>query len=137
MEVKKEDEIQTQTSDKLELNDDNNIYYNCIKCKSLIEILSINEYDNTIEFKCQNKDNIIKIKNEEYLKNIEKNKNINLKDICEIHNNIYIIYCIDCKKQLCIKCLKSKNHIKHNKIIISELQPGEEDLKKLKNKCKK
>ena len=30
----------------------NNLYYNCSDCPSLIEILSINENDNIIKFKC-------------------------------------------------------------------------------------
>ena len=33
------------------------IYYNCTECSSLIEILSINEDSNIIEFECLNKDN--------------------------------------------------------------------------------
>ena len=37
---------------EIEIN--NNIYYNCTECSSLIEILSINEYNNIIEFKCLN-----------------------------------------------------------------------------------
>ena len=32
------------------------ILYNCTECSSLIEILSINEDKNIIEFKCLNKD---------------------------------------------------------------------------------
>ena len=35
---------------------DNNIFYNCKEYSSLIEILSINENKNIIEFKCLNKD---------------------------------------------------------------------------------
>ena len=68
----------------------NNIYYNCDKCSSLIEILSINEDTDSIEFKCLNKENmhgkrIVKIK--EYIENMKKynQKNIN-SDICTIHN---------------------------------------------------
>ena len=33
------------------------ICYNCTECSSLIEILSINEDNNIIEFKCLNKEN--------------------------------------------------------------------------------
>ena len=36
--------------------DINDLYYNCSECPSLIEILSINEENNIIEFKCLNKD---------------------------------------------------------------------------------
>ena len=38
---------------EIEIND---LYYNCSECPSLIEILSINEDNNIIEFKCLNKD---------------------------------------------------------------------------------
>ena len=34
----------------------NDIFYNCTECSSLIEILSIDENKNIIEFKCLNKD---------------------------------------------------------------------------------
>ena len=34
-----------------------NIYYNCTDCSSLIDIISINDDNNTIEFKCLNKEN--------------------------------------------------------------------------------
>ena len=37
-----------------ELNDE--LYYNCSECSSLIEIISINEDNNTIEFNCLNKE---------------------------------------------------------------------------------
>ena len=47
-------------------------YYNCSECSSLIEILSINENDNTIEFNCLNKNKAIKISIEDYLKNMKK-----------------------------------------------------------------
>ena len=36
---------------------DNYIYYNCSECSSLIEIISIDEENNMIEFKCLNKKN--------------------------------------------------------------------------------
>ena len=39
---------------KIEISD---INYNCTECSSLIEILSINEDNNCIEFKCLNKEN--------------------------------------------------------------------------------
>ena len=100
-----------------------NIYYNCSECSSLIEIISINEKNNIIKFKCNNKNNnhnkemIIK----EYLKKMKKNK--------IIHNKEYIKYYFNCNKHLCKLCLKSKEHIKHNKSnIIVEIQPNKEDL---------
>ncbi len=79
----------------------NNIYYNCTECSSLIDIISINEDNNIIEYKCLNKENshgkiIMTIK--EYLTKIEKFKNRETNnDICKIHNNKkYVSYCFDC-----------------------------------------
>ncbi len=37
--------------------DFNEMYYNCSECSSMIEILSLEEDNNIIEFKCLNKDN--------------------------------------------------------------------------------
>ena len=85
----------------------NNIYYNCDKCSSLIEIISINEDTDSIEFKCLNEEKkhgkrIIKIK--EYIENMKKynQKNIN-SDICTIHNqnNKFVSYCLGCNCHLC------------------------------------
>jgi len=53
-------------------NYDNNIGYNCLECSSLIEILSINENNNTIEFKCINNNNHNnKIKIKDYLEKMK------------------------------------------------------------------
>ena len=38
------------------LVENNGKFYNCTECSSLIEILSINEDSNIIEFRCLNKD---------------------------------------------------------------------------------
>ena len=113
----------------------NNDYYNCSECSSLIEILSINEENNTIEFNCLNKNKnhskrIMPI--DEYLDSMNKfnNNNINLnKDYCEIHkNNKYICYCFNCQKHLCNECLKTRDHIEHFKNYIIEIQPIKEEL---------
>ena len=37
--------------------DNNEMYYNCSECPSMIEILSLEEDNNFIEFKCLNTDN--------------------------------------------------------------------------------
>ena len=114
------------------------IGYNCSECSSLIEIMSINEDENCLSFKCINNDNhnTIKIKINNYLdimKNHKDNKNLNAK--CEFHNNNeYLSYCFDCKYHLCKECLKSKIHKNHNKIYLFELQPNDEELKVIKNK---
>ena len=95
------------------------IYYNCTECQSFIEILSINEDSNIIEFKCLNKDNnhekkIMPIK--EYLYKMEKFKQKNIEDKCKEHKNKkYVSYCLDCNRHLCEECLKSRSHINHNK----------------------
>ena len=39
----------------------NEIYYNCSECSSSVEILSINEKESNIEFKCINNNHKIKM----------------------------------------------------------------------------
>ena len=103
------------------------LYYNCSKCTSLIEILSINDDNNIIEFKCLNKLNnhskkIITIG--EYLKKMDKYNDKQINDqICTKHNNKYLCFCFNCNKNLCNKCLKERIHI--NLIIynILEVEP--------------
>ena len=107
--------------------------YNCTECPSLIEILSINEGTNEIEFKCLNKDNnhgkkVMKIK--DYFREMEKckQKNIN-NDKCKQHKNSkYVSYCFDCNHHLCEECLKSRSHINHMKNNIIEIKPIKEEL---------
>ena len=48
--------------------------------------------------------------------------------MCKIHNKKYEYYCIDCYEHLCKECLKLKKHINHNKNIIIEVQPNEQQL---------
>ena len=99
-----------------------NLGYNCIECSSLIKIISLDEQNNTIEFKCINKHNNIKSTIKEYLEKMKRYNDItNLNDNCEVHNNQkneyskYVNYCFDCKFHLCKKCLKLKKHKNHNK----------------------
>ena len=114
--------------------DINNCCYNCTECFSLIEILSINEDNNIIEFKCLNKDNphenkIMPIK--DYINRMSKYKNQKTnRDLCEIHksNNKYVSYCFNCNCHLCKICLKTRTHLFHNKNIIEEILPIEEEL---------
>ena len=114
----------------------NNIYYNCTECSSLIEILSINENNNIIEFKCLSKDNnhgkiIMPIK--EYLEKMKKyNKELINKKNCEIHKKNNVSYCFDCFKHLCKDCLRSRVHINHIKNNIIEIEPMDEELKIVK-----
>ena len=115
---------------EIEIND---LYYNCSECPSLIEILSINEDNNIIEFKCLNKDKehnhekkIIPIK--EYLLKMENYRKKNINDKCEEHSCKYVSYCLDCNCHLCEECLKSRSHINHNKNNIIEIKPMKEEL---------
>ena len=109
------------------------IYYNCNECSSLIEILSISEENNIIEFKCLNRQNNHNKKSLPIKKYLENMKKYNNKDsngeICINHgNNKYISYCFDCNKHLCKKCLKGRAHINHVKNNIIEIEPDEKDL---------
>jgi hypothetical protein len=108
------------------------IYYNCTECNSLIEILSINEKENTIEFICSNQHKkLMPIK--EFLDKMMDNDNVDInKDICQIHKNQYMSFCFDCKKHLCKDCLKTREHIYHNKNNIIEIQPIKTELKIIK-----
>ena len=111
------------------------IYYNCSECSSLIEIISINENKNIIEFKCLNKEsnhpkNII-MPLKEYLEKMKKynNRKLNCEE-CEIHkkNNKYVSYCFNCNRHLCEECLKTRIHINHIKNNIIEIKPMNEEL---------
>ena len=99
----------------------------CPECSSLIEILSINEDNNIIEYRCLKEDKIYIKSIRDYLEKIKENKqkNINeLKDICKNHENQkYVSYCFDCKCHLCEECLKKRNHINHRKNNIIEIKP--------------
>ena len=110
-----------------------NIYYNCTECSSMIEILSINEENNIIEFKClkEHEKKVMPIK--EYLSKMNKNKQKNInEDRCKEHlsfkDNRFVSYCFDCNRNLCKECLKSRSHINHNKNNIIEIKPTKEEL---------
>ena len=112
--------------------------YNCSKCSSLIEIISINENNNILKFRCLNKNNnhsemVMSLK--EYFKEMKKytNKGTNIVK-CEIHkkNNKFISYCYDCNCHLCEECLKTRKHINHLKNNIIEIKPIPEELNILK-----
>jgi len=122
----------------------NNNYTICPDCGSSIEILSINENNSSIEYKCLNekkkhieKTNFIKTI-EEYLEKIKENKDNRIdeiKDKCHIENhnlNKYVSYCLECRCHLCDECLKTKEHINQRKSNMVEIQPIEEELKIIK-----
>ena len=103
----------------------------CPECSSSIEILSINENNNIIEFRCikENKEYTMTIK--EYINKIKEKeeKNIEeLKDKCKIHNKNNECYCFDCNCHLCNECLKTRIHINHKKSNIIEIKPVDEEL---------
>ena len=112
----------------------NNLLF-CPDCCSLIEILSLNEENQILEYKCtKNNHNKNKILISEYLEIIEKNnklKNTNeFKDQCEIHkNNYFTSYCFNCKNHLCNECLKNGTHINHKKNNIIEIKPIDKEYK--------
>ena len=108
------------------------IYYNCTECNALIEILSIDEKENTIEFLCSNQHKkLMPIK--EFLDKMMDNDNVDInKDICQIHKNQYMSFCFDCKKHLCKDCLKTRDHMCHNKNNIIEIQPIKTELEIIK-----
>ena len=74
-----------------------NIGYNCSECSSIIEILSINEYN--LKFKCvENEEHSNALKIDNYLEKMKKYiNNKNLTEKCEKHNHKYRSYCLDCK----------------------------------------
>ena len=113
------------------------MHYNCIECSSPIEILYINEKTNTIEFRCTNNDNHKKkVSIKEYINQMKKfsNKKIN-DDICmkDNHNSKYEFFCLDCNKHLCKECIRTRDHISHNKRIIIEIQPSKKELNIIEN----
>ena len=112
-----------------------NIGYNYSECSSLIEILSIDEDENCLSFKCTNGHDMDKMKIKDYLDKMQKYlDNKNLKDICEKHNKKYKCYCFTCNYHLCIDCAKAKLHKKHNKENIYDIQPDEEDIDIIKDR---
>ena len=122
-----------------ELNDD--IYYNCSECFSHIEIISINEENNAIEFICLNEANNhpkkINMSLKEYLKKMKKYNSSKLnKDTCEKHKSKYVSYCFNCSCHLCKECLKKRNHLNHVKNNIIEIQPMNEELNIVKHVIK-
>ena len=120
-------------SDIMKLNE---MFYNCTECSSPIEILYINEKTNIIEFKCTINKHLKKLSIKEYINEMKKfnDKNIH-NDICleDNHNKEYEFYCLNCKKHLCKECIKTRDHINHNKKIILEIQPSKKELNIIDN----
>ena len=131
---KEKDSLQGEKVDsslQLQLNE---IYYNCTECSSSIEILSINENESNIEFKCIKNNHQRKMSIKDY---IDKMKDYNDNEInndnCHLHNNKYESYCLDCNIHLCKKCLQSRDHVNHTKNNIIEIQPNKKEIDIIQN----
>ena len=113
--------------------------YCCPYCTNLPEILSYNEGNGTIKFKCK-KHGEKSLDIQEYLDNMQKYVSVSeltSKNKCSKHKNEqYIIYCFTCGESLCQKCIKEfdKQHEKHIKYNIESLRPNNNEILLVKNK---
>ena len=124
-------------SETIELEKPKEIHYNCDECSSPIEITSINENENTIEFKCAKNNHQKKIKIKDYINKMKQYIDCKINnEKCAEHKEKYKSYCFDCKKHLCKECLKLRNHVEHVKIYIIEILPNKDELNMLENKIK-
>ena len=71
------DQIQETCESLGEINKLNEMKYNCSKCSSPIEILSIDEKEFTIHFKCINNNHKLDIPIKEYINKMKQFNNIN------------------------------------------------------------
>ena len=118
-----------ETPNELKLNEK---LYNCSECSSPIEILTIDEEECLIEFNCISNYHKRKMPIKDYIekmKDFREKNNININnDKCDEHNIHFSCYCLDCNKHLCKECLKSRDHINHQKNNIIELLPNKNEL---------
>ena len=89
----------------------NNIFYKCLTCHNNICPLCKEQHD---------KSHIIINYDDKYY-------------ICDKHNENYILYCEDCKMNLCTLC---NNHINHYRILFSDILPNKDYLNKKIDKLK-
>ena len=132
----------------LDIND----CYNCTKCSSSAEILSINDKDNSITFKClnpitKNNHNIQTVSISEYINSMKKNTYFYsqcyiCKKLQNQSKNIPIFsYCIKCDKIICDDCinehlkLNEKNHKNMSKEFI--IKNNEKEIKCLMHPTEK
>ena len=110
-------------------------YYNCSECSSPIEITYLDDIN--IGFKCFNKNSPHKIKLsiKEYINKMKIQYKESNKEKCMInkHNKMNECYCLECNIHLCEICLKSREHLFHNKINIKEIIPKENELSNIYN----
>ena len=126
--------------DKSNIRDElSNLYYSCTECTSPIELISFDEKNYLMEFRCLNKQSLHGIKKmriTDYFNKIKSHKYENdneFKDKCSVHHsnnhsNNYSSFCFECNHHLCQLCLKARTHIKHKKNQIIEIQPIQEEL---------
>ena len=112
--------------------------YCCPYCTNLPEILSFNEGNGIVKFKCKKHgENTLDI--HDYLESMQKFitiSEVNTKNKCKEHKNEnYYKYCINCQENFCQKCLKV--HEKHVKYNIESLRPNNNEILLIKNKINK
>jgi len=115
---------------------DNQETYSCTECSSNIEIISIDNNEANITFRCLNKDcnnnhQIQKMAISTYLKKMEKNTflfdkcSICNRDQSSINNFPYLKYCIKCQKTFCNECKeKHTNSNDNNHFLINNNERG-------------
>ena len=110
-------------------------FYKCTKkdCYSPIEIIFLDK--EKIGFKCFNPkgSHQIKMKIKDYLDIIKMNASNNNHENCKKHCKEIESYCLECNIHLCKFCLQSREHLSHNKIIIKEIIPSENEIKLIEN----
>ena len=113
-------------------------FYNCSECSSPIEIIFLD--NKNIEFKCFNKkkSHNMKMSIEEYINKMKINHIGINNEKCMIngHYKNYECYCLDCNAHLCELCLKSRDHLLHDKINIKEILPRKNELNLVDNMIK-
>ena len=60
-----------------------------------------------------------------------------LTSMCLSHNEKFSSYCMNCKRNLCTKCVAEKEHLKHKILNLKTLQPSPEFLTNIKKKLVK
>ena len=104
----------------------------CKKCNCILE--------NNSKYKCKLCSQIFCSSCFTLHNHIKKNINniLMISSKCEIHNNIIMYYCLDCKKYLCISCIKNSNlHIEHKIKNMYEKMPSIRKIKEINVRIKK
>ena len=77
---------------------------------------------------------ILSMQISDYLEKMKKYNNKEISnDICQMHLIKYSSYCFNCNRHLCSECLKTREHITHNKNSIIEIEPKKKELKIIEN----